>query len=305
MTRLFIDIIFNSLFSKDADKDLVDLGDKFTELFHSANPVLLLNPQRALKMPIPSVQRFARVKNELDKTLWNIIQKRKKEDTKEQLDILSMIMHVEDTDGKIMSDEVLFDEIRALFIAANDTSAKIMTWAFYVLSQQPDILTSIENEIDTVLNGRFPNYEDFEKLIYTKMVINETLRLYPPLWMISRTPVEDFYLGDYLIKKDSSIFIAPYLIQRDEKYFKDPDKFIPERWTDEERKNRPRMSFMPFGAGPRICVGESFSMFHLVIIFAALCQKFRFKLDPKQKVKISSSLTLKPKYGMNMILERK
>lgn len=305
ITRLFIAIIFNSMFSSDSSEELIDLGAYYTELFNSANPFLLLDPQRAIKLPLPSVKKFMKTKNELDFKLRELIKKRKKEDTFADLDILNMLMHAESNEGKRMSDDELFDEVRTLFVAANDTSAKVLTWALYNLSQNPDAKAKCLSEINTVLDGKFPEYHDYQELKYIRMCINETMRLYPPLWMITRTPINDFFLDDYLIKKDSSIFMVPLFFQKDERYYANPESFIPERWTDEERKKRPRLSFVPFGAGPRYCIGESFAMFHLVIILSAILQKFDFKLHPKQKVEISSSMLLKPKYGMTMILEEK
>ena len=305
MTKLFIAIICRSLFSIDADNEIIKAGELFSELFHGANPFLLLNPQAVLKLPIPYVKKFNKAKREFDELIKAIIKKRRNEFTEENLDILNMVMNAKDTDGSVMTDDALFDEVMTLIIAANDTSAKVMTWALYLLTQNEDKRLIAGEEVTKTLNGKFPGFDDYEKLPYIKMIINEAMRLYPPVWMILRTPINDFYLDDYFIRKDSSIFIVPYIFQRDSRYYENPDAFIPERWTDEERRKRPRMSYIPFGAGPRICVGETFSTYHMVVIMSAILQKFNLKLHPDQKIKLSSSITLKPKYGLRLILEKK
>jgi cytochrome P450 len=305
MTKLFIAIIMDALFAEDSSEELIDTCCEYSEVFHSANPLMQLSPETALKLPLPSVKRFMRVKDTLESMLWSIMKKRKSEDIREKFDILSMIMKSENPHGGTMSDEELFDELRTLFVAANDTSSKVMTWAVYSLSQNGTILQTVESQIEQVLGSRSPEFEDVEHLPYVKMVMNETMRLYPPVWMMPRTPIEDFTLGDYSIKKGSSLFITPFFVHRDERYYPDPDTFDPERWTDEERRKRPKMSFFPFGAGPRVCVGEAFSMYHLVVIMAAICQRYEFRLVPGQKVDIVARITLKPSHGMNMILKRK
>lgn len=305
MTRLFIAIILDALFSEDSSDKLIDTCCEYSDLFHSANPLMQLSPETALKLPLPSVKRFMKVKESLDTMLWSIIKKRQRESVQEAFDILSMIMKSENPQGGKMSDEELFDELRTLFVAANDTSSRVMTWAVYSLSQNGHILKSVEAQIEQALGSRFPEFEDVERLPYLKMVLNETMRMYPPVWMMPRTPIEDFMLGDYLIKKGSSLFITPYFLHRDKRFFPSPGTFDPERWTEEQRRKRPKMSFIPFGAGPRVCIGEAFSMYHLVVIMAAICQRYDFHIMPEQRVDITARITLKPTYGMNMVMRRK
>lgn len=305
MTRLFIAIIMDALFAEDCSEELIDICCEYSDLFHSANPLMQLSPETALKLPLPSVKRFMRVKTTLETMLWRIMKKRKHESVQETFDILSIIMKSENPHGGRMSDEELFDELRTLFVAANDTSSRVMTWTVYSLSQDPTVLRTAEEEIEQVVGSRFPGFEDVEHLSYVKKVMNETMRMYPPVWMMPRTPIEDFTLGEYPIKKGSSLFITPFFVHRDERYYPAPEIFDPERWTDEERRKRPKMSFIPFGAGPRVCIGEAFSMYHLVVIMAAICQQYQFELAPKQRVDITARITLKPTYGMNMILRKK
>ncbi len=304
MMNLFVEIIFTTVFSEDKNETLCDYAKEFGDLFHKLNPIYLLDPHMALKLPFPSINKIKKAKENLDKEIYKVIDERQKEGIKRN-DMLGIMLDARDEDGKLMSREQLYDEIFTIYMAGTDTSAKVMTWAFYLLEQNKSEAEKFEKEINELLGKRDIEFDDFEKLTYTRLVLNEAMRLYPPVWLLPRTAEKDFYLEDYLIHKDSSIFITPYLLQRNAKYFENPEKFDPERFTAERKKSIKKFSFIPFGAGPRVCIGEGFAMLHGAVILSLMSKNFKMTLKKGHKIKLSSSITLRPKYGVKMIVEAK
>jgi cytochrome P450 len=304
MMNLFVEIIFTTVFSEDKNETLCDYAKEFGDLFHKLNPIYLLDPHFALKLPFPSINRIKRAKENLDKEIFKVIDKRQKENIKRD-DILGIMLDARDEDGKPMSREQLYDEIFTIYMAGTDTSAKVMTWGFYLLEQNKNDFEKFLKEVDEVIGKRDIEFEDFEKLTFTRLVLNETMRMYPPVWLLPRTAEKDFYLDDYLIHKDSSIFITPYLLQRNPKYFENPEMFDPERFNAERKKSIKKFSFIPFGAGPRVCIGEGFAMLHGAVILSLISREFKMTLKKGHKIKLSSSLTLRPKYGVKMVVEPK
>jgi cytochrome P450 len=302
MMNLFVEIIFKTVFSEDKNEKLCNYAKEFGDLFHKLNPIFLLDPQKSLKLPVPSIRKIKKAKENLDKEIYKIIDKRHKENIKRD-DMLGIMMDAKDDEGKPMLREQVYDEVFTVYMAGTDTSAKVMTWAFYLLEQNKKEAKVFEKEINTLIGKRDIEFDDFEKLSYTRLVLNEAMRLYPPVWLLPRTAEKDFYLDDYLIHKDSSIFITPFLLQRNPKYFVNPEVFDPERFTPERKKNIKKFSFIPFGAGPRVCIGEGFAMLHGAVILSLISKHFKMTLKKGHKIKLSSSITLRPKYGIKMMVE--
>lgn len=303
MMSLFVEIILNTIFSDDKNKELTKHAEEFMDLFHRLNPFYLLNPEKSLKLPFPSIKKIKRAKENLDKEINKIIDKRINEDIKRD-DVLGIILEARDEEGKPMTRTELYDEIFTLYMAGIDTSAKVMTWGFYLIEQNKPEAENLRKEVDEVIGKRDIEFEDFEKLVYTRMVLNETMRMYPPVWLLPRTAEKDFYLDEYLVYKGSSIFITPFLLHRNPKYFENPDKFEPERFNAERKKNIKKFSFIPFGAGPRVCIGEGFALLHGAVILSLISRNFKMTLKKGHKVALSSSITLRPKYGIKMYLEK-
>lgn len=304
MMNLFVEIIFTTVFSEDKNETLCNYAKEFGDLFHKLNPIYLLDPPKALKLPFPSINKIKKAKENLDKEIYKVIDKRQKENLRRD-DILGIMLDARDDEGKPMPREQLYDEIFTIYMAGTDTSAKVMTWAFYLLEQNKTEAVKFEKEISELLGKRDIEFDDFEKLSYTRLVLNEAMRMYPPVWLLPRTAEKDFYLDDFLIYKDSSIFITPYLLQRNPKYFENPEKFDPERFTAERKKSIKKFSFIPFGAGPRVCIGEGFAMLHGAVILSLISKNFKMTLKKGHKIKLSSSITLRPKYGVKMIVEKR
>jgi cytochrome P450 len=254
-------------------------------------------------LPTSENRRMKAAIQHLDELIQGFINERRAT-SEDKGDLLSMmIAATDDENGARMSDKQLRDEVMTVFGAGHETTAVTLTWAFYVLSQHPEVEAKLHAELDTVLGGRLPTFEDLPKLPYTEKVIKETMRLYPPAWSVTREPIVPVRLADkYDLKKGKTLMVNIYGIHRDERYFPDPLRFDPERWTPENEKKMHRYQYFPFGAGPRVCIGNSFAMMEARLVLATLAQRFRLTLAPEQIVAPERVFTLRPRYGMKMIV---
>jgi cytochrome P450 len=192
-----------------------------------------------------------------------------------------------------------------LFLAGHETTANALTWTWYLLSQNQEAEAKLHQEIDEVLAGRLPTVDDIALLPYTERVFAEAMRLYPPAWTIGRRALVDYPIGDYLVPARSIILMSQYVMHHDSRYYPDPFRFDPERWTPEARAARPKFSYFPFGGGPRVCIGESFAWMEGVLVVATIAQQWRFRLVEGHRVELQAFITLRPKYGMRMIPEKR
>jgi cytochrome P450 len=190
-----------------------------------------------------------------------------------------------------------------IFLAGHETTANALTWTWYLLSQHPEIEARFHAEVDEVLKGALPTAEDFPRLRYTEMVFAEAMRLYPPAWVIGRRALGDYRINGYAIPARTILLISPYLMHHDARFFPDPFRFDPERWTPEAKESRPKFSYFPFGGGPRVCIGESFAWMEGALVLATIAQRVKMRLAPGHPVELNPLVTLRPKYGMRMILE--
>ena len=253
-------------------------------------------------LPTPDNRRMREAIQHLDELIQGFIDERRATG-EDKGDLLSMmIAATDDENGARMSDKQLRDEVMTVFGAGHETTAVTLTWAFYVLSQHPDVEARLHAELDSVLGGRPPKFEDLPKLTYTEKVIKETMRLYPPAWSVTREPLTSVRLGGkYEVRKRETVMVNIYGIHRDERYYPDPLRFDPERWTPENEKRMHRYQYLPFGAGPRICIGNAFAMMEARLVLATLAQRFRLTLVPNQVVVPERVFTLRPRFGMKMI----
>ena len=208
-------------------------------------------------------------------------------------------------DGGGMDDTQLRDEALTIFLAGHETTANALTWTWYLLSQHPEVEARMHAEIDSALQGRCPAYEDLAALPYTRMILAESMRLYPPAWAIGRRALQSFESRGFTIPAKSVVLMSQYIMHRDPRYFPDPDKFDPKRWTPEVQAARPKFSYFPFGAGTRICIGEQFAWMEGILLIAALAQRWRMRLEPYQSVEVQPLITLRPRHGMRMVLTRR
>lgn len=221
-------------------------------------------------------------------------------------DLLSMLMLAEDEQGRRLNDTEVRDEAINLFVAGHETTSNALTWTWYLLSQHPDAAAKLHAELDSVLQGRTPTLRDLGALPYTQQVIKEAMRLYPPAWTLnSRQAAADVVLDGYPIPKGARVFISPYVMHHLPQYFTDPDAFRPERFTPAFEESLPRYAYMPFGGGPRICIGNSFAMMEAQLVLATVAQQYALQLAPDAKIATRPMITLTPKHGMPMqVVER-
>jgi cytochrome P450 len=205
-----------------------------------------------------------------------------------------------------MSDKQVRDEVMTIFIAGHETTANALTWTFYLLSQNPDIEKKLLDELGSVIgNDIAPTTDDLPKLKFAEKVIRESMRLYPPVWSIGRYVDNNYALGKYTIPTGSTILMSQYIMHHDPRYYDEPDRFDPERWSVEARSSRPRFSYFPFGGGIRACIGESFAWMEGILILATIARQWKMRLAPSHRVELDPAITLRPNYGLKMKLERR
>ncbi|MBP7999561.1 MAG: cytochrome P450 [Chloroflexi bacterium] len=309
MMRLTMNIVSKTLFSADPTAAAANVvGDAIHVLQGVSNRAYLRGFTLPEWLPTQDNRHAKAALTAYDHHLEQIIMQRHAAATDGTLtdngDLLSMLMLARDEDGSAMSDKQLRDEVATLFAAGHETTSNALTWTWYALSQNPDVEARLHEELDEVLRGRTPTLTDLPNLPYTLMVIKETMRLYPPAWILSaRTPMEDVTIGRTFIPKGSNVTVAPYAQHRLARYFPDPERFDPERFTPEREKQLPKYAYLPFGAGPRVCIGNSFAMMEAQLILATIAQRYRLRLAPHQEVKQAMQITLSPENGLKMRLE--
>ncbi len=208
-------------------------------------------------------------------------------------------------DGQKMSHSQVRGEALTLLLAGHETTAVAMTWTWYLLSQHPQAQERLHRELDEVLQGRPPTTADMDRLPYTRRVLTESMRLYPPAYMMDRHPSEDIFIRGYRVPRGSYVFVSPYATHRDPHLYAEPEKFDPDRWLPEREQELPRFAYFPFGAGPRACIGQSFAWLEAGLALATVAQKWKFKLCPDQLVDTNPKITLRPRYGMRMTVEER
>jgi cytochrome P450 len=304
MPHLTLSIVARTLFSADVQSEASQIGASMTTVLELFRLLLLPFSEYLDKLPLPYVRRFKKARARMDATIYGLIRERRKsgEDTG---DLLSMLLLAQDEDDRTvrMSDEQVRDEALTLFLAGHETTANALTWTWYLLSQHPEVERRLHSEIDDVLQGRAPELADVPRLRYAEMILAEALRLYPPAWAIGRMATGPFELGGVEIPAKSICILSPYLVQRDPRWFPNPENFDPERWTPEARDSRPKFSYFPFGGGARVCIGERFAWMEGVIVMAAIAQKWRLRLVPDQSVEPLPLITLRVKGGLRMFAE--
>lgn len=304
MMRLTLAIAGKTLFDADVETEADEIGDALSQAMEQFNNLTLPFSQLLEKLPLPAMKRFKRARERLDETIFRMIRTRR-ESGKDHGDLLSMLMQARDTegDGTGMTDEQLRDEAMTIFLAGHETTANALTWTWYLLSQNPEIEARFHSELDESLGRRLPTAEDYPRLPYTEMIFAESMRLYPPAWIIGRRALNDYQINGYHIPAGAIILMSQYIMHRNPKYFPEPDRFDPERWTPQARESRPKFSYFPFGGGPRLCIGEGFAWMEGVLVLATVAQRWKLRLADGASVEMQPLVTLRPKYGMPMTVE--
>lgn len=203
------------------------------------------------------------------------------------------------------SDRQVRDQVMTLFLAGYETTANALTWTWYLLAHSPEVVARLHAELSGVLDGRHPSAADLESLPYTRQVLCESLRLYPPAWIIARQALADYPLGGYCIPRGATVLISAWVMQRDPRYYPDPLRFEPERWRPEQQASRPPFAYFPFGGGPQLCLGEHFAWMAMALALATLAQDWRPGLLPGYQLMVQPAITLRPRNGLRMLLQRR
>ena len=259
------------------------------------------------KIPILSINKgFQLAKNKLDSVVHSMIKEHRENLDKGHKDLLDTLLQAQDEEAGIgrMTDLQLRDEVMTIFLAGHETTANALTWTLYLLSQNPTVEKRLHEELSSVLGDedKFvgPTISDVQKLGYTNKILTESLRLYPPAWTIGRQAINDYKVGNYVVPSGSIILMSQYVMHRDPRYYHEPDRFYPERWTQEFKSRLPRFSYFPFGGGIRSCVGESFALMEATLLIAIICRYWKLRPIPDQKIALNPLITLRPRYGMRM-----
>jgi cytochrome P450 len=306
MMRLTLAIVGKTLFDADVESDAREVGAAMSVVMDLFNTVTLPFFELLQKLPLPQLRRFDSAKAKLDTIIYRLIEERRRSG-EDRGDLLSLLLLARDPegDGSQMTDAQLRDEAMTIFLAGHETTANALTWTWYLLSQNAEVEAKLHEEIDAVLGARLPAFADVAQLKYTEMVLAEAMRLYPPAWALGRMALSDYEIAGYVVPKGSLVLMSQYVMHHDVRYFPDPLRFDPERWTTVARDARPQFSYFPFGGGPRRCIGEGFAWMEGILLIATLAQHWRMRLVPHHPVALKPVITLRPKHGMRMIVTRR
>jgi cytochrome P450 len=311
MMRLALQITARTLFDTEVTPEIHEINDQVNiimDLYHFL--VTLPRAELLLNTPVPQMRRFRAAKKRLDEVVNGMIRARSAEaglgeaNLERHGDLLSMLVATRDDqaggDGHKLDPQQIRDQVLTLFLAGYETVANALAWTWLLLGQNPEAESRFHAELDAVLGDRLPTFEDIPRLEYTTMVLSESMRLYPPAWAMGREVLQDVSIGPYRLRKGTMVFFSQYLVQRDPQWFPEPERFSPERFTQQAKAGRPRFAYFPFGGGGRQCIGESFAWMEAILTLATIAQRWRVEVIAEQKIELQPKITLRPKNGIRV-----
>ncbi|HUJ41476.1 MAG TPA: cytochrome P450 [Candidatus Acidoferrales bacterium] len=306
MMSLTLRVVGKTLFDYDLTVDSAQIAQSLETMLEMFRIMMMPFARQLEGLPLPGMMRLRRARLRVDAIVRRIIRERRAEG-RDHGDLLSMLLAAQDTegDGGSMTDNQLRDESITLILAGHETTSNALTWAFYLLANHPEAEARLHAELDSSLAGRLPSPDDLPALPYTERVLAEAMRLYPPAYAVGRWTLEDHAFGPYEVPKHSVVLSSQWVIQRDPRFYPDPMRFDPDRWTPEARAARPKFAYYPFGGGNRVCIGEGFAWMEGILILATLAQQWRMRLAPGYQPVLWPAVTLRPRNGMPMFLERR
>jgi len=291
MMHLTLRVVGKTLFGVDFTREAADLSEAVSTSMKHAEHLSGSLLHLPLSWPTPRNRRARQALDTLSRRMKELIAERRQAG-RDSGDLLSMMLAHRDEEGRALSEEQLRDHCLTLFAAGHETTAVWLSWMWGVLLQHPEVYETLQREVDTVLGGRRPTAEDVKQMPYMQQVLKESLRLYPPSHMLGRTVLRDVVIEGYPLRKGESLLLSPYTLHRREEFFPEPERFLPERFTPEQEKQRPRHAFVPFGSGPNVCLGNHFAMLEAHLLMTLMMQQVRFELLPGQRVVPAPTLTL-------------
>jgi len=301
MMEMGLAIVAQTLFGTALGEEARQLAAAINTIMGMYNYMIVMPAAETLvHLPLPKVGTFKRARARLDATVYRMIEQHRGSGPGE--DLLSMLLE----EFASPQDRVyLRDQVITIFLAGYETIANALSWTWYLLAQNPQAEERFHAELDEVLAGRLPALDDLPRLRYTEMVLAESMRLYPPAWAMGRRALRDFALGPYWLPARTTVLMSQYVMHRDPRYYPDPLRFDPERFTPPAKAARPKLAYFPFGAGTRQCIGESFAWMEGVLGLATIGQHWKLRLEPGQKVEPQPLITLRPRNGLRMRVEKR
>lgn len=310
MNELALEIVAETLFGSYVENDAAAVREA---LFETMRSLSLFTPPLADLLdylPLPSVLRFKRARARLDAVVYRLIDEHRRGLGRPD-DLLNLLLAARDeeaADGAAntgMTDQQVRDEAMTIFLAGHETTANALSWTWYLLSEHPDVEARWHDEIDAVLQGSPPTLDHLPRLVYTRQVFAEAMRLYPTAWTLGRRCLRTVQLGPYTVKPRDIVVMSQYVVHRDPRFWPDPERFDPDRFAPEAERERPRFAFFPFGGGSRVCIGESFAWMEGVLVLAAIGQQWTLRRVPDQAVDVQVHITLRPRHGLRMTTHRR
>ena len=302
MLHLTMSIIGRAMFSIDLGKESKEVGAAFEEAFGFI-------PSRSglalpLALPLPAHRRFQANLEIINRFIDERIAEGRR--TPGQENLLSMLLRARDEEtGQVLSETDLRDEVVTLFFAGFETTARSLTWGWYLLAQHPEVQAKLAAEADQVLQGRAPTIDDLFQLNYTRQVVDETLRLYPPTALLARQNVEADEIGGYSIPPNSMIILVPYLVHRYPGLWPDPERFDPERFTPQASEARPKTAYIPFASGPRVCLGNNFALLEMVYAISMAAGRYRLEMAQDEEIPFELLGTMRPTKPLQVKVQRR
>jgi len=304
MMRLTLAIVAKTLFDADVEGDSRRVGralESALEAFNSRSTGILSVP---LWIPTRSNLQLRHSTWDLDTIIFRFINARR-QSPEGRADLLSTLLTARDEEGRPMPIRQLRDEVMTLFLAGHETTAIALSWTFYLLAQNPDVEARLVSELETALQGKPPTPADLPRMPYLEATVDESLRIYPPAWVVGRQSTAPFELGGYQFPEGTVALASQWVSHRDPRYFHEPESFRPERWLDGLARQIPRYAYFPFGGGPRICIGNGFARMEAALLLATVLQRYHLELVPGQAIVPQPSITLRPRGGIRMALRRR
>jgi cytochrome P450 len=302
MMELTLRIVGWTLLSTEVGPDSPAVGRALNELLPQVLRRSLSIVRLPRSIPTPKNRSLRAARAALDRVVLRMIAERRQRGG-EGSDLLGMLMSARDEEtGEAMSDAQLRDEVMTIFLAGHETTANALTWTLYLLSRHPDIRRRLQHEIAEALQGRVPTAADLPRLGYALAVVQESMRLYPPVWLLMRRCERDDVIAGYRIPAHTFVAVSPFIIHRDPSLFENPEGFDPDRFLGERAGQIPRFGYLPFSAGTRVCIGNSFALMEAQLVLAAIVQRFRLDLVSGHRVELHPAVTLRPRHGMRMTL---
>jgi len=304
MMNLTLNVVARTLFATDLRQEVQELAAAINRIMGLYNFLIMLPAAEWLvHLRPPGLAAFVRARKRIDAVVYRMIDAHRQSgvDRGSLLDLMLAASPADDAESR----QSLRDQVITIFLAGYETVANALSWTWYLLSQNPDCETKFHEEVGSVLGGSPPTFEDVSRLRYTENVLAESLRLYPPAWAMGRYARNDFALGDFFLPARTTVLISQFVTHRDPRFFQDPLRFDPDRFSAEAKARRAKFTYFPFGAGARQCIGESFAWMEGVLVLATLAQKWKLRLVPGHPVEPQPLITLRPKYGMRMLVEQR